>query len=266
MKDVSALKQIKLFLFDMDGTLYLGNRLYDFTPELLDTIKKQGKKYLFMTNNSSKSVADYVKKLENLGIKATSDDFMTSSQATSYYLKKHHSGAILYVCGTESLKAELRANGFEITNDIDRVECVVMGFDTELTFKKLEDACILLREDIDYIATNPDWVCPTWYGYVPDCGSVSQMLSNATGRMPLFIGKPQPDMVYMALQKTGFKKEETAIMGDRLYTDIACGTNAGINTIFVLSGEGTMEDVEKSDSKPDFIYKNIKSLYDELHN
>ena len=102
-----SLKQIKLFLFDMDGTLYLGNRLYDFTPQLLDTIKAQGKRYLFMTNNSSKSVADYVKKLENLGINASEDDFMTSSQATAYYLKKHHNNKKLYVCGTLSLKKEL---------------------------------------------------------------------------------------------------------------------------------------------------------------
>ena len=139
-----------------------------------------------------------------------------------------------------------------------------MGNDTELTFQKLEDSCILLGRGVEYIATNPDWVCPTWYGSVPDCGSVSQMLKNATGRMPQFIGKPQPDMINMALEKTGFSKEETAIMGDRLYTDIKCGTNAGVNTIFVLSGEGTMEDVEKENASPDYIFDNIRSLYNEL--
>ena len=264
MKDVSALKQIKLFLFDMDGTLYLGNRLYDFTPELLDTIKKQGKKYLFMTNNSSKSVADYVKKLENLGIKATSDDFMTSSQATSYYLKKHHSGAILYVCGTESLKAELRANGFEITNDIDRVECVVMGFDTELTFKKLEDVCkILLSRDLPYIATNPDYVCPTEFGSVPDCGSVCDMIYNATKKRPVVIGKPSPLMPQLAMEKMAVNNTATAVIGDRIYTDIKSGINAGAVSILVMSGETTEEILKNSDEKPDFVLENAGEL---LHN
>lgn len=136
-----------------------------------------------------------------------------------------------------------------------------MGFDTELTFKKLEDACILLNKNVDYIATNPDWVCPTWYGYVPDCGSVSEMLYNATKRRPRFIGKPQPEMINLAMEKYGFSKEETIIFGDRLYTDIASGFNAGVTTAFVLSGEGTMEDVEKSDVKPDFIFENIKEYY-----
>lgn len=139
-----------------------------------------------------------------------------------------------------------------------------MGFDTELTFQKLEDACILLNRGVDYIATNPDWVCPTRYGYVPDCGSVSQMLYNATKRKPIFIGKPEPTMALLAMEKTGFGREETAVMGDRLYTDIACGVNAGISSIFVLSGEGTMEDVENSDVKPEFIYKNIREVLNDL--
>ena len=146
----------------------------------------------------------------------------------------------------------------------DGIDCLCMGFDTELTFKKLEDACILLGRGVDYIATNPDWVCPTWYGYVPDCGSVSEMLYNATKRRPLFIGKPEPTMALLAMEKTGFSKEETALMGDRLFTDIACGVNAGISTIFVLSGEGTMEDVQKSDVKPEFIYSNIRELVEIL--
>ena len=123
---------------------------------------------------------------------------------------------------------------------------------------------ILLREDIDHIATNPDWVCPTWYGSVPDCGAIAQILCTATGKSPKFIGKPEPDMAHLAIAKSGFKSEEAVLIGDRLYTDIACGVNAGISTIFVLSGEGTMEDVEKSDKKPEFIYDNIRKVYDAL--
>jgi len=155
--------------------------------------------------------------------------------------------------------------GFCITDKLeDDIDCLCMGFDTELTFQKLEDACILLGRGVDYIATNPDWVCPTWYGYVPDCGSVSEMLFNATKRRPKFIGKPEPDMALVAMEKAGFSSEETVLIGDRLYTDIACGVNAGISTIFVLSGEGTMEDVEKSDVKPEFIFGVIKDVYNEI--
>ena len=148
------IQKFKLYLFDMDGTLYLGDRLYDFANELLDTIKKTGCTYLFMTNNSSKSVNDYVKKLKKLGIEATRDDFMTSSQATAYYLHKHHEGKKLYVCGTESLKEELRMEGFTVTTNINEVECIVMGFDTELTFQKLHDVSYMLltQPDIPYIA------------------------------------------------------------------------------------------------------------------
>lgn len=261
MKD---LKNIKLFLLDMDGTIYLDNDLFDGTLDFLDYVKKIGGRYIFLTNNSSKSVDKYVEKLKSLGINAQPDDFLTSTNATALYLKKKNFNKI-YALGTTSFKEQMKDAGLPITDVLeDGIDCLCMGFDTELTFKKLEDACILLKEDIDYIATNPDWVCPTWYGFVPDCGSVSQMIYNATGKMPKFIGKPQPDMALMAMEKAGFSKEETAVMGDRLYTDIACGVNAGISTIFVLSGEGTLEDVEKNNAKPKYIFENIKKLHEEL--
>ena len=252
---------MKLFLFDMDGTLYLGNRLYDFTVELLEQIRRTGGKYLFMTNNSSKSVADYIKKLGKMGIEATREDFITSSQATAYYLKKHHDGQILYVCGTESLKQELRSEGFTVTENAPEAQCIVMGFDTELTFKKLEDVSwLLLTREIPFIATNPDLVCPTWYGSVPDCGSIANILETATGRRPLVIGKPKPTMVELALKRTGFSADQALMVGDRVYTDIASGVNAGIDTVFVLSGEGTMKDLEASDVKPTYVMDDIAAL------
>ena len=159
MDKTELLRSIRLYLFDMDGTLYLGDRLYSFTIELLQTLKQTGRRYLFMTNNSSKSVEDYIKKLDTLGIQADREDFITSSQATAYYLKKEHPGKRLYVCGTQSLKDELKENGFTITEKINEVDAIVMGFDTELTFKKLEDVCkLLLSRDLPYIATNPDYV------------------------------------------------------------------------------------------------------------
>ena len=252
---MTSLENIRLFLFDMDGTLYLGDRLFEFTPALLDGIRQKGGRSLFMTNNSSKSVVDYVKKLARLGIKATEDDFITSSQATAYYLKQHHAGATLYVCGTRSLITELEKEGFTVTTDLDKVDVVVMGFDTELTFQKLEDVSRLLltRKDIPYIATNPDVVCPTEFGSVPDCGSMCEMIFNATGRRPVFIGKPSPLMPTLAMKMTGCTKEETAVLGDRIYTDVKSGLNAGVFSILVMSGETTEAILEASEDKPDLV-------------
>ena len=247
----------------MDGTLYLGDRLFDFTNELLDTIKRNGGRYMFMTNNSSKSVADYIKKLDKLGVKADYEDFITSSQATAYYLKKHHKHCTLYVCGTTSLKEELIKEGFKITENTEETECIVMGFDTELTFKKLHDISYMLcTRELPYIATNPDYVCPTEFGSVPDCGSVCDMLFNATGKRPVVIGKPQALMPILAMEKTGYEKKETAVIGDRIYTDIKSGINAGTVSILVMSGETTEEILNASEDKPDFVLESGKELLD----
>ena len=265
--DVKTLvNNTKLYLFDMDGTLYLGDRLYDFTIELLSQIRRTGGKYLFMTNNSSKSVADYVKKLEKLGIAATREDFMTSSQATAFYLKQNHPGKTLYVCGTRSLVAELESEGFTVTTDLDKVECIVMGFDTELTFQKLHDVSYLLltRPELPYIATNPDLVCPTEFGSVPDCGSVCIGIKNATGKEPVVIGKPSPLMPQLAMAKLGYKPEETAVVGDRIYTDVKSGINAGCTGVLVLSGESTLQTLAESEVKPHLVLESGAEILTEL--
>jgi len=268
MDKKTAIENMKLFLFDMDGTLYLGSRLYDFTLELLAEIRRTGGKYLFITNNSSKSVADYVKKLAGFGIEATREDFMTSSQATAYYLHKHHPGKRLYVCGTESLKEELRGEGFEVTTDLSKVECVVMGFDTELTFQKLHDVSYLLltRPELPYIATNPDLVCPTEFGAVPDCGSVCIGIKNATGREPVVIGKPSPLMPQLAMDKLGIAPEQTCVVGDRIYTDVKSGLAAGCVGILVMSGETTYEILNESPEKPHFVMESAREILDILKN
>lgn len=255
-----GLKNKKLFLLDMDGTIYLDNDLFDGTLDFLEYVKNSGGRYVFVTNNSSKSVDKYVEKLANLGISSSAEEFLTSTDATALYLKKKNYKKI-YAFGTQSFKEQLKKSGLPITEVLeDGIDCLCMGFDTELTFKKLEDACILLNRGVDYIATNPDWVCPTWYGYVPDCGSVASMLFNATKRSPKFIGKPEPEMVYLAMEKYGASKEETVVIGDRLYTDIACGVNAGIDSVFVLSGEGTEDDLKTSETKPAYVHKNIREI------
>lgn len=255
-------KNTKLYLFDMDGTLYLGEQLFDFTGELLAQIRRTRGRYLFITNNSSKSVADYVRKMRRLGIETTAEDFMTSAQATAFYLKKHHPGKKLYVCGTESFKEELRGAGFEVTQTLEQVQCVVMGFDTELTFQKLEDVCRLLctRKDIPYIASHPDLCCPTEYGSVIDCGSICAGIKNATGREPVVVGKPQPLMVELAMEAVGCTKEETAVIGDRIHTDVMSGLNAGAKGVLVLTGESTWETLEKSDVKPSLVLESAGQL------
>jgi HAD superfamily hydrolase (TIGR01457 family) len=254
MEYSEKIKSIKLFLFDMDGTLYIGEKLFSFTKELLKVIRQTGRDYLFVTNNSSRSVEDTAKKLVRLGVEAESGDFFTSSQATIHYLKNNMPNAVLYVGGTKSLAEELRKGGFAVSDNLDEVTCIVMGNDTELTFKKLDDISrLLLTKNVSYIATNPDLVCPTEYGSVPDCGSVCQMIYNATGKKPVFIGKPEPLMIELAMKLKGVKPEETAVVGDRIYTDIKSGINAGAVTILVMSGETTEKILSESTDKPDIV-------------
>ncbi len=256
------LRSKKLYLFDMDGTLYLGEKLYTFTIALLEKLKATGRKNLFMTNNSSKSVADYIRKLEKLGIPATREDFITSSQATAYYLKQHFPGKRLYVCGTRSLKAELEMEGFTVTESVDDTQVIVMGFDTELTFQKLHNVSFMLltRENMPYIATNPDYVCPTEFGSVPDCGSVCDMIYNATKKRPIVIGKPSPLMPQLAMEQWGYSKEETAVVGDRIYTDVKSGLNAGITGLLVMSGETDAAILAASDVRPHLVLQDAGEI------
>lgn len=261
---MASLSQKRLFLLDMDGTIYLDEELFDGTLDFLAYVRRIGGRALYLTNNSSRGVESYVDKLARMGISSTADDFLTSVDATVLHLRKKGYRKI-YAFGTESFRAQLRREGLEIvTRREEGIDCLCMGFDTQLTFQKLEDACILLGKGVDFVATNPDWVCPTWYGYVPDCGSVSEMLFRATGRSPYFIGKPRPDMVYLAMERTGFSPEETVLLGDRLYTDVAAGNNAGVDTALMLSGESKREDVETSDAKPTWIYENIRAMLNAL--
>ena len=256
------LKNHKLFLFDMDGTLYVGGKLFDFTKELLAKIKSNGNRYLFVTNNSSKSVDAYIEKLAGFGIEATEDDFVTSSQATAYYLKKHHDNKKIYLCGTESLRKELVKAGFTVTDNLEEVECIVLGYDTELTYKKLEDICWLLfkKEGIPYIATHPDYKCITEFGSVPDIGGVIEMIYHPTGKRPIIVGKPEPLIPELAMKKCGVTKEETAFIGDQMDTDMPCGVNAGVTMLLVMTGESTEEMVAKSEMKPTMLLKDAGEI------
>ena len=207
---------------------------------------------------------DYIEKLRAMGIETAREDYVTSVDAAIRHLRLHHPSRRCYVFGTRSFAHQLEQAGVPLAAGRDGAEVLLCGFDTELTFQKLEDACILLGRGVPFVATNPDWVCPTWYGSVPDCGSVCQMLTRATGREPVFVGKPRPDMVRLAMERTGFSEEETVVVGDRLYTDVACGVNAGVDTVFVLSGEGTCADIERFDIHPTWVLQDIAAICREM--
>ena len=262
---MAALREKRLFLLDMDGTIYLDDRLFDGVIPFLQYIRRVGGRYLFLTNNSSRGVEGYIEKMRRLGIETERSDYLTSVDVTIAALQRERPEKKCYVFGTRSFYSQLRDAGIPVTARPDPdVDILLCGFDRELTFQKLEDACILLNRGAEFWATNPDWVCPTWYGSVPDCGSVCRMLTTATGRTPRFLGKPQPDMAVLAMARTGFAPEQTVLLGDRLYTDIACGAGAGIDTVFVLSGEGTEADIEKFGVQPTWVRRDIAALLQEL--
>ena len=260
-----TLRNKRLFLLDMDGTLYLDETVFPKVPEFLARIRAQGGRFLYLTNNSSRGIDTYLEKMHRIGLPAEREDFFTSVDAAILFLKAQYGEEILgrriYLAGTRSFRTQLEKAGFLVTDTPDDdVFLVLSGFDTELTFQKLEDVCILLGRGIDWVATNPDWVCPTAYGYVPDCGSVCEMLTRATGRRPRFIGKPEPLMAQAAMSLAGASPEETVLIGDRIYTDIACGVNAGIDTVLVLCGETDQAGLEASEIKPTLAAADIAEL------
>lgn len=264
-KSADKLKEKTLYLLDMDGTIYNENEIFDGTLEFLEEIKRRGGQYVFITNNSSKSVEDYVQKVRAMGIKAEYENFYTSGQATAMYLKENYPNQVVYCMGTKSLIKELREAGIEVVTEVDeRAGVVLLGFDTENTSEKIRNTCIMLGRDVAYLATNPDLVCPVSFGYIPDCGSMSIMLKNATGKEPFFIGKPEPIMVNCVLKKLNCKREDAVIVGDRLYTDIKTGANAQVDTICVLSGEASMEDILQGEVEPTYIFKSVKEIYEGL--
>ncbi len=264
-KNADVLTKKKLFLFDMDGTIYRENDLFDGVIELLAKIKNSGGRYAFITNNPSKSVKDYVKKLHRLGIKEVSEEnFFTSAQAAMMILKEKIGDALLYAQGTKSFIKELKSGGFRVTQKYtENAAAVLVAFDPELTGEKLRTTCkMLTKNNIPYYATNPDWVCPVDFGAIPDCGSMCVGIEYATGKKPIFIGKPEPTMIFELMKKFGYEKQDVVVIGDRLYTDIASGVNAGVDTICVLTGEATLDDIAKAtpSDTPTFVFESVKDL------
>lgn len=262
-----SLKEKKLFLFDIDGTLALGDTLFEGSRELLEHIDSIGGKAYYITNNSTKSGADYVKKFRNsFHLETTEDLFITSGFMTIRFLKENFADKKIYCLGTHSFVEELRRNGLCVTEDVEAdVACVLVGFDNELNYRKLEIACeILSTMDVPFYATNPDLCCPVSFGFVPDCGSICEMIENSTGKGPVYLGKPNAGVVKLCLEASGFSKEETLVVGDRLYTDIACGINAGVETCVLFTGEAQKEDLKDTEFMPDFQFETVKELWEAL--
>ena len=252
----------KLFLLDLDGTVYLEESLLPGAAEFLSYVREMGGAYRFLTNNSSRGVDAGMEKMHRLGIPAWREEFLTAVEATIHYLKMNRSPEdVYYAVGTESFCRQIAEAGFPVRQTpAEDVTVLLVSFDTTLTYQKVEDACRLLARGVDYLATNPDLACPTLFGFIPDCGAICQLLENATGRRPLFIGKPDPTMIQLAWEQTGYGAAETLMVGDRLYTDIACGVNAGTDTALVLTGEATAADAAISQTPPTAIYQDMAEL------
>lgn len=257
------LKEKKYFLFDIDGTLAVDDTLYDGSKELIDHIEAIGGRAFYITNNSVKSRKDYRVKFRKWGIETEESQFMTASYATCEYLKRHYADKKLFILGTPSFVEEVRECGLQVTEQAETdVSCVVVGFDRTLTYEKTEMACeLLFRPEVDYVGTNPDYRCPTAFGFVPDCGGICEMLKVTVDREPYYVGKPNKDIVSMCMEQVDARKEEVLVVGDRLYTDIACGRNAGVETALVYTGEAKASDLLDTPHMPDYTFENIRELY-----
>ena len=253
------LRRCRLFLLDMDGTLYLGDEVLPGAVEFIRDLEEKGRRFIYLTNNSSRAGADYVPRLRRLGFPCAPENVLTSGMAAARYLNENYPGARVCLVGTRALARELVSAG--ITLDDERADVVLAGFDTELCYRKLERAVHFLRRGAVFIAANPDLVCPMPRGEVlPDCGSICALLEKASGAAPRYIGKPERRLIDLASELTGIPNSEICCVGDRLYTDIACAKNAGAVSALVLSGETTPEMLESARVVPDYVFPGVREL------
>lgn len=266
-----GLEDTEAFLFDMDGTLYLGMDRLDGTLQLLDLLKKKGKHVIYITNNSSKNVSEYVNKLAKLEIEAKPEDFFTSANAIVYILQKEHPGAKIYVVGTPGIEKYIEESGFELvreytTDPAKKPDYALLTYDTTLTYNKIRVFADYVKDGVTYIATHPDMVCPAEGGKsVPDIGSFMLMIEGATGKTPsLVAGKPNPTMINVCAERLGIPVSKIAVVGDRLNTDVMSGINAGAKAVCVLTGETSPELLETSDTHPDYVFRSVLEIYEYL--
>ncbi len=267
MRHLSHIRHVAL---DMDGTIYMGSELFPWTGPFLAGLRQQGIGYSFLTNNPSKSIADYLHNLETMGIRATCAEMYTTTLATIDYLRAHYPEARrLFLLGTPSMISEFEAAGYVSTEDSadDRPDAVVVAFDKTLVYSRLCRAAWWVSRGLPYVATNPDRVCPTNLPTVlVDCGSICAAIEHATGRKPdITLGKPDPNMLAGILQRHGLQPDQIAMVGDRIYTDIEMAHNAGAMGVLVLSGETTLEVADRAPRQPELIVEHIGVLGELLH-
>lgn len=254
--------KIKYFIIDMDGTFYLDGNLIDGSLDFLQRVKSVGKDFCFFTNNSSNNVEVCKAKLHNMGCEVTDDKIVISSHVTISHLKKNYPNASVYLLGNERLTADFENAGIRLVDE--NPDIVVLGFDTTLTYEKIRKACKFIAEGKSYIATHPDFNCPTADGFMPDTGSMMAMFKASTGKDPEVMGKPHAHTVEYLTEKLGCEKDELCFIGDRLETDIAIGMDNGVTSVLVLTGVTDLASYEKSDIKASFVAKSLKALSEEL--
>ena len=264
MNDIKSLANKKLFVFDMDGTIYLGDRVFPKAVHLIKRLRAEGKRVLFFTNNASHSPEFYIKKLVRLGFEPSLDEIMTSGDVTIAFLKKHRADKRVYLVGTEDLESSFKKAGIQLSDGSDprSGDTVITSFDTTLTYEKLSRACRLIMNGSEYLSTHPDFNCPTEDGFIPDSGAISAFVTASTGVTPRYFGKPYGETMEMICSVTGVPKEECAVVGDRLYTDIAIGKRSGVTAILVLTGETSEKDLvglSESDA-PDIVLADAGEL------
>lgn len=260
------LKKIKCFVFDMDGTIYLGGKILDGSIDFLHTLKKNKVGVRFFTNNSSKNNKVYVDRITKMGYPVTEDKIFISNHVIISHLLDNLPEKTVYVLGNQYLQNDFKEAGVKLVED--NPDIVVVGFDTSLVYERLTKACTFIRNGATFYGVNPDFNCPMEDGYIPDCGSICACITASTGAVPEFFGKPTVHTLQYILKKTGLKEEELAIVGDRLYTDIALAKNNAVTSILVLTGESTLEDVPNAEVKPTLIFpslKQAKEVIDEIY-
>lgn len=259
MEDLKKrLQRIQLFVLDMDGTIYLGDSLFSFTPDFLSAVGACGKKYCFFTNNSSKNRNAYLEKLAKMKIPVTPNQMLISTDVILKWLLEHHPGKEAYVVGTPDLLEAFSAAG--IPPQSHNPDYVVLGFDTTLTYEKLSRACTYIRNGAPVYGVNPDLNCPVEGGFIPDCGAIAALVHASTGVSCSFFGKPSPHTLEYILDTTGYLPREIAVIGDRLYTDIAVADGTDVTSILVYSGETKPEDITPGNVQPDFVCNSIADL------
>lgn len=253
------LDEVQCFALDMDGTIYLGEQWIDGAPAFLHKIEETGRNYVFVTNNSSKNPAVYVDKLHRMGLDVGEEKIVTSGQATIYYLLRHFPGAKVFLLGNPLLQEEFAQAG--ITLEEEKPDVVVTAFDTSLDYRKMCRVCDHVRAGLPYLATHPDYNCPTETGFIPDAGAIHAFIHASAFRYPdRIIGKPNEDIIAYLTTRVHTERERIAMVGDRLYTDIAAGRNNGLKSVLVLSGEATMEDVRTSEVMPHLIFDSVQEI------